>query len=98
MATSPTRFSPEGVRDALALARLLFEVEREAGADGVRLAQLEAAGKMLATAAKLARCEPDTMGGRAAPARAREGVEALVAVGWPPGVAELVGVATRRVG
>jgi DNA-binding NtrC family response regulator len=63
----------------------------------VRLAYLEAPGKTLATAAKVAKCEPDSMGGRAAMERAREAVEKLAALRWPLGVSELVRVARRRV-
>jgi hypothetical protein len=89
---------PEAVRDALALARALYEADREAGADGARLAQIATAGRLLATAWQFSQCEPDTMGARAAPTRAREGVEALAALDWPPGVAELVRAVKRRVG
>ena len=81
--------SPEAIRDALGLARILYEAARESRVDGERLANLEAAGKTLAVAAKLAKSEPDSMGARAAPDRAREGVEKLLALGWPPGVNEL---------
>ena len=90
--------SPAHVRDALALARLLYEAEREAGADAGRLNAVAAAGKVLATAAQFAKGEPDSLGGRAAADRAREGIEKLAAVGWPVGVAELVEVTRKRVG
>jgi hypothetical protein len=80
------------------LSRLLYAVEQAERADATRLANIAAAGKILVTAMKFARCEPDTMGARAAPERAREGVDKLAAVGWPAGVAELVSVAKKRVG
>jgi hypothetical protein len=45
--------SREAIREALGVGRILFEGQREAGSDGVRLANLEAAGKTLATAVRV---------------------------------------------
>ena len=92
----PRLISPAAVRDALGLARLLYEAEREAGADGVRLAELEAAGRLLAEGAKLAQLDADTLGHRAALGRVQDGMGRLAAVGWPASLEALLKAATRR--
>ena len=84
--------------DAYVLARLLFRLERRGGADETRVGEIGAAGRMLHSAWKLARCEPGSLGSRAARDRAREGMARLAALPWAGTAAELVTMMREAIG
>lgn len=88
----------DALRDALGLCRLLYATEQIRGASSERLAAIAEAGRRLATAARFAALEPGSLGHRAAPGHAREGMRLLAEVGWPEEVAALTETARRRVG
>ena len=68
----------EAVRDLLGIARALYASEKAAGAGQRKLAQLAAAGRDLTDALELARStEPDTVGHRAAWAKAERALDRL---------------------
>jgi hypothetical protein len=70
-------FPVEAVRDLLGLCRAIYRSERDAGAPQPRLDQIQRAGRMLNEAIDLyATAKPNTVGMRAAWARAEDGTRA----------------------
>jgi len=79
MARHTEQLPREVVRDLLAIARGLYVMRRDAGADQAELSKLEQAGKHFALALELSKTEADTVGHRAAWSWAERGLEALAA-------------------
>ena len=67
----------EAVRDLLGIARAMYAARKREFATTPELVELAEIGKMLATALKLGMSGPDTLGSRAAWARAEEACERL---------------------
>jgi hypothetical protein len=68
--------------EAYALARLLYARASRDG-DLARLGPIAAAGATLKKSVEMSRCARGSLGHRAAPMRAAEGLQALVLLGWP---------------
>jgi hypothetical protein len=68
------------VRDLLGIARALYATRKTAGANTEELARLEHAGKEFADALAMSRTEADTVGHRAAWAKAERATAAVLEV------------------
>lgn len=82
--------------EAYALARLLYARASRDG-DIARLGPIAAAGATLKKSVEMSRCAPGSLGHRAAPMRAAEGLQALVLLGWPSEIEGLLELARERV-
>jgi hypothetical protein len=89
-------FRVHAVRDAIALTRFLFVVERD-GTDLDRPAALVAIGEELVLSLKMGRGQPDSLSYRTAVSHAARAMDKLASMKWDGEVLEMVRVAQRRV-
>ncbi len=78
MARHTEQLPRETVRDLLGIARALYATSKANGGVSEELAKLEAAGKLLVDALDLSKTQPDTVGHRAAWAKAERATAALL--------------------
>ncbi|MFO0756985.1 MAG: hypothetical protein U0359_10855 [Byssovorax sp.] len=89
-------FPRRAARDALGLVRLLW-IDAHQLPDPERSTALTTIGETLADALRMGALDPDSLGYRAATTRAVEAMDALLALGWPGNIAELIRQARARI-